>query len=75
MSTKDGGPAFPVATQMFVQQRGMFLRDYFAGQALMGFTAHGWVIDDDSRPRFAVRCYALADALLAARDPQEPNKK
>ncbi|PWL18992.1 hypothetical protein DKP76_06995 [Falsochrobactrum shanghaiense] len=40
---------------------GMSLRDYFAGQALAG-----WPVTDHG-PDLASKCYALADAMLAAR--------
>src|SRR5688572_10536047 len=37
MSQNDGGPAFPLSTDANKEgRRGMSLRDYFAGQALMG---------------------------------------
>jgi len=38
--TKDtGGQAFPVPINSLKEERGMTLRDYFAGQALMGLLA------------------------------------
>ena len=42
---------------------GMTLRDYFAGQALAGYFAHPTKNATDG----AVYCYAMADAMLAAR--------
>ena len=67
-----GGPAFPFVVddgkkvQVFT---GMTLRDWFAGQALMGLLA-SW---DPTFPRFppdddARHAYAVADAMLAARE-------
>lgn len=54
-----GGHAFPLADVGI----GMTLRDYFAGQALIGFTASSnWPID-----RYAEASYAIADAMLAER--------
>lgn len=73
----DGGAAFPrdelrqgSDDRVYQQHDGMSLRDYFAGQALPGvITAimsqecHRWQIKD-----FAHEAYALADAMLAARE-------
>ncbi|MBA8838199.1 hypothetical protein [Ochrobactrum sp. RH2CCR150] len=70
MSTSHGGPAFPSTVEAgedrfgnksHVFYRGMTLRDYFAGQALAS-----WPITDHSTD-LASKCYALADAMLAAR--------
>jgi len=80
--SNDGGPAFPGETVMktdegFEVQRGMTLRDYFAGQAmaaLIPVCLHD--TDDDANP--AIRrypeyisklAYANADAMIAARTP------
>jgi hypothetical protein len=71
----DGGPAFPLLegqdTDMLL--RGMSLRDYFAGQALMGMAAcpeqgevlpvSEWCMTD-----FAKAAYRCADAMLAERE-------
>ena len=62
MIEKDnGGPAFPGP---FSQDRGMTLRDWFAGQALAGIISLGdntnW--DDDANC-----AYRAADAMLEAR--------
>lgn len=68
---KDGGPAFPcsanfTATGEHATRWGMSLRDWFAGQALTGWMFEipnntSWPIDA------AKQCYAVADAMLAAR--------
>lgn len=67
----DGGPAFPVTeierdrhqeVYMHTAMTGMTLRDYFAGQALAAI-AHANGLED-----LAMRAYALADAMLTARD-------
>ena len=65
---KDGGPAFPVPTDDYAPGRsGMSLRDWFAGQALMG-----WVSDPEiggfDQDKIAAACYELADAFLAERE-------
>lgn len=69
MSTKDGGPAFPVGGTV---NYGMSLRDYFAAAALSGLIPNAaW--DYSSGPcnaAAAERCYAIADAMLAAREKQ-----
>lgn len=68
----DGGHAFPMASDMLGHRSGMTLRDWFAGQALGSLLA-----DYDSRNaispsdfmRFcATASYAVADAMIAARD-------
>jgi hypothetical protein len=76
MSMKDGGPAFPWEDDSphgKVIGRGMTLRDYFAGQALAG--SLGVVVgapssakDPKALQTVAVFCYAMADAMLAARE-------
>ena len=75
MSANDGGPAFPVA---FVQgmdphgadvapgDRGMSLRDWFAGQALAGLLACPEVTGNEHT--FPKCAYNYADAMLKARD-------
>ena len=69
----DGGPAFPVAPTMnpdgtvwYHGKDGMSLRDWFAGMALSG------VMNKPGNQRslavdYAEYCYAIADAMLAAR--------
>lgn len=65
MSEKDGGPAFPsLETDTCLPLFGMSLRDYFAGQALVGILANG---DAESCPDAAKGSYAIADAMLAER--------
>ncbi len=73
MSTiNNGGPAFPIPLQKGQSYQGhapcdgMTLRDYFAGQALMGLIAKGEdELNTDAR---AVEAYNLADAMLRARE-------
>lgn len=63
MNKIDGGPAFPRVVPKGVDwYAGMSLRDYFAGQVIAGIgivSAPGAV---------AARAYALADAMIAARE-------
>ena len=66
MSTA-GGPAFPVVFEDSKSYYGMSLRDYFAGQALMGFCAHsGGFLG----PGAYADAYRIADAMLAQRESQ-----
>ena len=68
----NGGPAFPCETEWRNQHlngiekhAGMSLRDWFAGQALVGLVFHndyGTVSDQD----IAKGAYSFADAMLAA---------
>ena len=89
MSKPDGGPAFPRPIghngypdpqdhDSCGDQKGMSLRDYFAGQALAGLNTlptsinRAWQTEVDSRGGIAAlraRCaYADADAMIAERD-------
>lgn len=64
-----GGPAFP-HSRLGSDADGMTLRDYFAAKALMGMMASR----NPNSPRFhpdddAAYVYAVADAMLKARQP------
>lgn len=75
MATNDGGAAFPVTACPCVHpgNPGMSLRDWFAGQALIGIlgSRNGFLIDVgcDDAPEWA---YQIADAMLAERE-KEPD--
>lgn len=65
---RNGGSAFPWHEvtpdgDLYHQHGGMTLRDYFAGQVL-GMCAHDICEGED----VARRCYAIADAMLKARE-------
>jgi len=91
-TAKDGGPAFPLGvvtsgnTSHVVypaeqEARGMSLRDYFAGQALMAVHQFAFVSDSrtdrllvseaDRMGSLARTAYAIADALIAERAKAE----
>ena len=70
MSEETGGPAFPQVDLrdhygMFVpdRQAGMTLRDYFAAKAL-----EACFVDDTNIHGTARLAYAIADAMLKARE-------
>jgi len=65
MSKFTGGPAFPRGE--IQSAPGMTLRDYFAGQALASINL-GIGVTDEFYSRTAKHCYALADAMLKARE-------
>lgn len=83
----DGGPAFPFGVRVdhhdtyggghTIEERnepGMTLRDWFAGQAL-GSPASIYMADSPNctaEQRTAIRCYRIADAMLAARERKVP---
>lgn len=86
---KNGGAAFPTVTRTekgqnfgnahhdyevtISAQDGMSLRDYFAAQALAGFTAtEGDTYDEQGTAKVASRCYRIADAMLVARKTPKP---
>lgn len=75
MAMNDGGAAFPVAasdlTGSYPAAPGMSLRDWFAGQALAGFTSALMVGLRPPRSEIAeslaAAAYSCAGAMLAAR--------
>lgn len=48
--------------------KGMSLRDWFAGQAIMGAAANGSSYSLSHYTQMASQAYLLADAMLAARE-------
>lgn len=73
MSARDGGPAFPVPLNPGEEFKahgpadGMTLRDYFAAKALQGLLAAPQE-HVDGFDAHAIVAYALADAMLKARE-------
>ena len=66
----DGGPAFPlqsIGPDFAPGYAGMTLRDYFAAKAMQGYCAMDGSIDCNADD-IAADAYAIADAMLAARD-------
>lgn len=89
----DGGPAFPQIKSAITAfdengvplgsgitgfDRGMCLRDWFAGQAMQAIIAHSELVEDgkflygpqpgtSAIDNFAAFSYVMADAMLAAR--------
>ena len=76
MSTpiKDGGPAFPspglnsATDERQYGRDGMSLRDWLAGQALAAIVLDHGDSCDGYRQAVARRAYAIADAMLRARE-------
>jgi len=76
---ENGGPACPLSVHpehgygpAASVQDGMSLRDYFAGQALVGLRASG--IPDERRETYAAvadAAYRSADAMIAERNRKE----
>ena len=71
-NTNTGGPAFPFLSyntgdNLWYQQEGMTLRDYFAGEALSSINL-GIGVTDEFYSKAAKHCYALADAMMKARE-------
>ena len=64
-NTDTGGQAFPLLFTHATTQEGMTLRDYFAAKAMQAVIARG---DDTNRPGMAEWSYAMADAMLKARE-------
>jgi hypothetical protein len=77
----NGGPAFPVSgidrlsehhDCQFTIQGGMTLRDYFAGQALMGIMAKDGGYDGKGNITWvdmtALKVYEIADAMIEVRN-------
>ena len=68
----DGGSAFPQLTrvgQAAVSEGGLSIRDYFAGQALVGFAANirANEVDKGIADTLAAAAYAIADRMVQAR--------
>lgn len=57
--------AFPCDSRESAEFAGMTLRDYFAAKAMTGLLADSEL--QASPAEFAIRSYALADAMLEAR--------
>ena len=71
MEKNNGGPAFPQGKEEWHSSipEGMSLRDYFAGQALMGnISSNAPGYEFNSHENLATQCYLQADAMLKARD-------
>ena len=65
----DGEPAFPQTSNEWVDRPGMSLRDWFAGQALVGLVINPSMCSPECP--ISHRAYELADAMLAAREGGE----
>ena len=68
----DGGPAFPCETyglhngkETTIPTNGMTLRDWFAGQAMLGLVYNAPV--DVTNATLSECAYSIADAMLTAR--------
>lgn len=76
---KDGGPAFPHPNLFYgdpgrpetkkAAYPGMTLRDYFAGQIIMGLVSNAERLDLRI-VEGAAKAYEIADAMLAVRERQ-----
>ena len=62
---KTGGAAFPLESD-YGSQRGMTLRDYFAGQAIVALAEHAGRVD--MTHSHAEQAYRVADAMIAERE-------
>ena len=60
-------PAFPQTMDTIRDNPGMTLRDWFAGQALAGYTSDPNA-GDDEQCDIAEWAYSFADAMIAYRD-------
>lgn len=82
MNTKpnDGGPAFPLqdwdeAIRSSRCERGMFVRDWFAGKALEGeLNSSTENCHYPTKEACAKACYEYADAMLVARERSVKNE-
>jgi hypothetical protein len=62
-------PAFPTNQNGYLLGSGMHLRDYFAAKAMQGMVANpSYSINDWSKRDIAIQSYAMADAMLKARE-------
>jgi hypothetical protein len=65
-NTNTGGPAFPHETNSMTHS-GMTLRDYFAAKAMQSMNSRQDYLDAPASA-IALDAYALADAMLKARE-------
>ena len=63
----DGGQAFPISDASGPIQCGLTMRDWFAGQALVGLLAFPIPGSGKIPSNAALAAYDYADAMLAAR--------
>lgn len=67
-----GGSAFPQIYELgdinYASSAGMTLRDYFAGQFLVGLFARGGTAEEDE---YASVAYTIADAMIEKRKMKE----
>ena len=86
MTKHDGGPAFPTTylwhdeeqarTAATGTQRGMTLRDWFAGRALEGRMASGnWSASEEYIANEVEVAYRIADAMLAEREKHQQEEE
>ena len=67
MKTNDDETAFPVTIgQTAADMKGMSLRDYFAGQVLVGMYQNS-LYDQMTAEKIAEHCYRQANELMEAR--------
>lgn len=72
-STAGGEDMHACIASITEAEKGMSLRDWFAGQALVGFQAFvvgGWSgrMPAEMAEHIAANCYAVADAMIAHRE-------
>jgi hypothetical protein len=70
---KTGGPAFPYSYEVMPDRElhtyfGMTLRDWFAGQAMVGILANDSDPSPEQVPHIVASAYILADAMLSQRE-------
>jgi hypothetical protein len=72
----EGGAAFPLAPfrkdGVMIDQPGMSLRDWFAGQALSVIASQSVFLDAQDGYIIARAAYVIADAMLAEREKTKP---
>lgn len=64
---ENGGTAFPCLTSDGLGDIGMTLRDYFAGQAIVGIISKGYLITPNM---VAEHAYQIAEAMIEARSAE-----
>lgn len=71
MTKSDGGPAFPIEMTGTPYAPGMTLRDWFAGQALIGLLSNpNHQVGTVTFERIGQDAYKFAYAMIAARDEE-----
>lgn len=67
MSDKNGGPAFPHDNIKWHTEKGMSLRDWYAGMAMQGLVSHYGCGTITNKELVSPSAFEIADAMIKER--------